>query len=151
MAYRDTSRSYWWRDRYGLVWDVYVYDDETLISWFARPRYPRYIGDNVIHVATHKLNPVRKSPMARIMDLEVDRYLENRGTGAMLVRQAIRECKRRGHEGIEGDISSVDSDHSSKLKFFYEKLDFTVVFYSPDHLDYRDNRVGKIEMLFSQC
>ena len=88
--------------------------------------------------------------MAHLMDVQVNRHMENRGVGSMLVQEAAKECKLRGHRGIEGKISSVDSDHFDKLKHFYEKLGFTVVFYAPEHPDYRHNRVGKIEMLFSQ-
>ena len=43
--------------------------------------------------------------MAHLMDVEVNERMENRGAGSMLVGQAIEECKRRGHEGIEGEIS----------------------------------------------
>ena len=151
MDFSDASRQFQWQDRYGLVWDIYVYDDDTLISWFARPRYDGYIGGtNLAHVSTHTFDPLRKLPKARLLDVQVDRYLENRGTGSMLVGEAIEECKRRGHMGIEGKISSVDSDHFDKLKHFYEKLGFSVVFYEPEHPDYRPGRVGKIEMLFSQ-
>ena len=151
MDFSDASRRFQWRDRCGLAWDVYIYDDGALMSWIARPRYDGYIGGtNVAHVRTHTLNPLRKSPKARLQDVQVDRYLENRGTGSMLVREVIKECKRRGHEGIEGKLSSVDSHHFDKLKHFYEKLGFTVVFYAPEHPDYRQNRVGKIEMLFSK-
>ena len=67
----------------------------------------------------------------------------------MLVGEAIKECKRRGHEGIEGHLSSADSDHFDKLKHFYQRLGFSVVFYEPEHPDYRRyRRVGKIELTF---
>ena len=102
------------------------------------------------HVQTQDLDSQRQLPMACLLDVEVNERMENRGAGSMLVGEAIEECKRRGHVGIEGKISSVDSDHFDKLKHFYEKLGFTVVFYAPEHPDYRHNRVGKIEMLFSQ-
>ena len=149
MDFSDASRRFEWRDRYGLVWDVYVYDDETLISWFARPRYDGYIGGtNLAHVSTHTFDPLRKSPKARLQDVQIDRYLENRGTGSMLVRQAIEECKRRGHEGIEGKLSSVDSDHFDKLKHFYEKMGFSFVIYDSDHPNHGGTRVGKIQLIF---
>ena len=66
----------------------------------------------------------------------------------MLVREVIKECKRRGHEGIEGKLSDADSDHFDKLKHFYEKLGFSVGFYTEEHPDYRFDRVGEVEMVF---
>ena len=86
--------------------------------------------------------------MAYLTDVQVDKYLENRGVGSMLVGEAIKECKLRGHKGIEGDLSNVDSDHFDKLEYFYEKLGFTVVFYEPEHPDYSPRRVGKVELIF---
>lgn len=147
-----SSTRFQWRDRCGLVWDVSTRHDEAMLTWFARPGIAEYIGGgtNLINVSTYTRDPFGKSPMALIQDVKVDSYLQNRGTGSMLVRQAIEECKRRGYEGIEGDISSVDSDHFDKLKHFYKKLGFSMVFYSPEHPDHKGNRVGKIEMLFSQ-
>ena len=88
--------------------------------------------------------------MAHLTDVRVERRMENRGAGSMLVRRAIEECKRRGHKGIEGDLSSVDMDHFDKLKHFYEKLGFTVIFYEPEHPDYRNPWDGKIEMTFGE-
>ena len=89
-----------------------------------------------------------KTPIARLNDLQVSAPFENRGMGSMLVREALEICKRLGHEGMDGDLSMVDSDHFDKLKHFYEKLGFSVVFYSPGDPDYRISRVGKIDIKF---
>ena len=66
----------------------------------------------------------------------------------MLVREALEICQRLGQEGMDGDLSIVDSDHFDKLKHFYEKLGFSVIFYSPGDPDYRISRVGKIDIKF---
>ena len=87
-----------------------------------------------------------KLPIARLNDLQVSAPFENRGMGSMLVREALQVCKRLGHEGMDGDLSIVDSDHFDKLKHFYEKLGFSVVFYRPGDPDYRISRAGKIEI-----
>ena len=101
------------------------------------------------HVQTHDLDSQRQLPMACLLDVEVNERMENRGAGSMLVGQAIEECKRRGHEGIEGEISFVDSDHFDKLKYFYEKMGFSFVIYDSEHPNYGSTRVGKIEVFFS--
>ena len=53
-------------------------------------------------------------------------------------------------KGMEGNLSDVDRGHFDKLKYFYEKLGFTVMFYERDHPSYRHARVGKIEMIFGE-
>ena len=90
----------------------------------------------------------RKQSMAFLNDVRVDDRIENRGLGSMLVREAIEECKRRGHKGLYGHLSEVDKDHFSKLKHFYGRLGFSIVFYGTTHPNYKFNRVGKIEMAF---
>ena len=102
------------------------------------------------YVQTHSYNTGEQLPMALLTDVEINRYMENRGAGSMLLQRAIVECKRRGHKGIEGKLSSVDTDHFDKLKYFYEKLGFSVVFYEPEHPDFSPGRVGKVELMFSQ-
>ena len=104
-------------------------------------------GTGTIHVSTHDFH-VQQQSMAFLNDVRVDSDIENRGLGSMLVREAIEECKRRGHKGINGYLSIVDCDHFSKLKHFYKKLRFSIVFYTEDHPDYRFDRVGKVEMIF---
>ena len=147
MTSSGASRQFQWRDRCGLAWDVDIYDDGALISWIARPRYVG--GHYMAHVQTHAHDSQRQLPMAYLLDVEVNERMENRGAGSMLVGQAIEECKRRGHEGIEGEISFVDSDHIDKLKYFYEKMGFSFVTYDSEHPKYGSTRVGKIEMFFS--
>ena len=149
MDYSDASRQFQWRDKCGLVWDVYVVEDPVSVSWFARPG--GYVGGRCeTHLQTHTIDLQQQLSMAHLMDVQVNRHMENRGVGSMLVQEAAKECKLRGHRGIEGDISSVDSDHFDKLKHFYEKMGFSVVLYPPEHPDYNPRRVGKVELMCSQ-
>lgn len=148
MTINDASRQLQWRDRCGLIWNVYLVETPIDLSWHARPRDVG--GRYEAHVLTHSLDFQQQLPIARLIDVRVNRRMENRGAGSMLVRRAVEECTRRGHKGIEGDISSVDSDHFDKLRHFYEKLGFSVIFFEPDHPEYRCYRVGKIEMAFGQ-
>ena len=75
-----------------------------------------------VHKAEREVAAFRSFQQLSAELVEVNERMENRGAGSMLVGEAIEECKRRGHVGIEGKISSVDSDHFDKLKHFYEKL-----------------------------
>ena len=93
-------------------------------------------------------SPSQLLSIARLIDVRVDRRVEDRGIGSMLVKEAIAECKRRGNKGIYGDLSIADKDYFPKLEHFYEKLGFSVVFYEKDHPADGGWRVGKIEMLF---
>ena len=87
-------------------------------------------------------------PMAFLGDVRVEREFENRGVGSMLVEEAIAECKRRGNEGIEGNISEVDAGHFDKLDHFYTKLGVSVVFYDREDPECSDLRRGKVELRF---
>ncbi len=149
MTSSGASGRFQWRDKYGLVWTGELDETSSMLTWFIRPR--DWGGRCVAHVQTHSYHTGEQLPMALLTDVEIDRYMENRGAGSMLVRRAIEECKRRGHKGIEGYLSSVDIDHFDKLKYFYEKLGFSVVFYGVKDPDYRFDRVGKIEMIFSNA
>ena len=120
-----------------------------MLTWRIRPR--DWGGHYVAYVQTHSYNTGEQLPMALLTDVELNRYMENRGAGSMLVQRAIEECKRRGHKGIEGKLSSVDTDHFDKLKYFYEKLGFTVAFHDMSHPDCRYDRAGKIEMVFNNA
>ena len=86
--------------------------------------------------------------MARLIDVRVSKQLENRGLGSLLVGQAITECKQRGHRGIEGKLSTVDSGHFDKLEYFYKRLGFSVTFYESSHPLYEPPFVGRIKLLF---
>ena len=86
--------------------------------------------------------------MAFVNDVRVDRSIEDRGLGSLLVREAIEECKRRGHKGMYGYLSDVDIGHFPKLEYFYRKLGFSVSFNDMTRPDYRYNRAGTIEMVF---
>ena len=138
-----------WQDKCGLTWDVCVRETPIDVSWYASPG--RIGGRYEAYVLTHTLDCQEWLPMARLIDVRINSRMENRGAGTMLVREVIEECKRRGHVGIEGDVSSVDSGHFDKLKYFYKRLGFSVVFYGPEHPDYSYNKVGKIEMKFANA
>ena len=119
-----------------------------MLTWRMRPgnvggRYEAY-------VKTHDFDTGEQLPMAHLTNVEINTGMENRGAGSMLVRRAIEACRRRGHKGIEGDLSRNDSDHFNKLKYFYENLGFTVIFYEPEHPDYRNPWDGKITLVFGE-
>ena len=97
---------------------------------------------------THSIDDLKLLPIARVDDVKIDAPFENYGMGSMLVGEAIKECERLGNKGIHGYLSDADKDHFPKLKHFYEKLGFSVVFYSEDHPDYQIARAGKVEMDF---
>lgn len=82
--------------------------------------------------------------MARLEDVKVNCQFENRGIGSMLVKEAIAECKRRGHKGIDGYLSRKDIDHLPKLMHFYKILGFSVELYKRE----RHEGIGKIELFF---
>lgn len=145
MARNDVISRFRWRDRDGIVWTVRFSDIHVGFSGFMVSS--QRSGTGLVYVLTHSTY-CQKQSMARLSDVRIDASVENRGLGSMLVREAIKECKRRGHAGIDGYLSSVDWDHFPKLKHFYKKLGFSVGFYPEDHPDYRFDRVGKIEMLF---
>ena len=46
--------------------------------------------------------------MARLLDIRVDKHVEDRGVGTMLVEAAIEDCERRGILGMDGEISSAE-------------------------------------------
>ena len=148
MTLDGTSSQFWWGDKYGLIWHGHMDETPTSLSWRITPqglggRYEAY-------VKTHDFDTGDQLPMAHLTDVRVERRMENRGTGSMLVRRVIEECKRRGHKGIKGDLSRKDSDHFDKLKHLYEKLGFTVIFYEPEHPDYRNPWDGKITLVFGE-
>ena len=137
-----------WQDKCGLDWTVVFTEEPLKFSGFMAASQVRGTGE--IHVQTHDTYS-RKLSMACLRHVEIsDRRLENRGMGSMLVGIAIEECKRRRYDGIEGYLSSVHGDHFTKLKHFYKKLGFSVVFYAEEHPDYHYDRVGKLEMNFNK-
>lgn len=135
-----------WRDKRGLIWLVELEDMDIGFRGDAKSKCDS--EPTFIKVRTHQ-GPKQELSVARIEDLKVDSQLQDRGVGSMLVKEAISECKRRGHLGIDGSLSIVDRDHFPKLRYFYEKLGFSVVFYRRDHPDYNRPGVGKIEMSIS--
>ena len=146
MADDDMIHRFQWQDGYGLIWHVGFYNHAVGFSAIAVSDNQR--GTGAIYLRTHDIRS-QKQPMAFLNDVRVDGRIENRGMGSMLVRAAIEECKRRGHKGLYGHFSEVDFDHFSKLKYFYEKLGFSVVFYGTRHPEYKYTRAGKIEMAFN--
>ena len=144
MANTETYRRLHWKDKSGRTWKVKFYNESWGFEGFVYSERERGTGSILIN--THQL--FRKKSIARLSDVRVDDHIENRGIGAMLVREAIKECKQRGHRGIDGYLSSADSDHFLKLKYFYTKLGFSVVFFTEKHPDYSYDRVGKIELAF---
>ena len=141
---RDSGR-FQWRDKHGLVWTVEFTEELLGFSGFMASTQVR--GTGLVHVQTHNIHSQKQS-MALQNDVRVDCHIENRGLGSMLVKKAIEECIRRGHKGIYGYLSEADRDRFLKLKHFYKKLGFSVVFYAEEHPDYRFDRVGTIEMVF---
>ena len=145
MTYEGMFHEFQWEDRKSVAWNVGFFNHFTGFAGLAEGLDH---GMGKVYVQTHDI-PTRKQAMAYLQDVRVDGPIENRGLGSMLVREAIEECKRRGHKGICGHLSEVDRGHFSKLKHFYERLGFSVVFYGTTHPDYKFNRVGKIEMIFN--
>ena len=144
----DIFRKFQWRDRAGLIWLVGFYNNPGGFRGYAAPKHER--GSGKIHVQT-TISDSEKQSMAFLIDVEVEGYNENRGLGSMLVRESIEECRKRGHQGIYGYLSEADADHFPKLKHFYEKLGFSVIFYDRTRPGYRFNRAGKIEMTFNNA
>lgn len=144
----DEYLRFQWTDRSGLIWHVVFYNGKMGFSGYTASVHER--GTGAIHVQTHD-EGFRMLSMAYLTDVRVDSRIENRGIGSMLASRAIDECKQRGHEGIEGFLSDADIDHFPKLKRFYNKLGFSVVFSDPKDADYRYNRAGEIEMIFNSA
>ena len=143
----DAVRNFEWLDKHGEVWDVFQVEDASkLLDLYALPAQPLG-GRGEIHVETNLTNG-QPQDKAFLIDLQVANWLENRGAGSMLVKEAIAECKRRGNKGIRGNLSSSDEDHFDKLKYFYDKLGFTVRFFEPNRPGYSRSKMGEVEMIF---
>ncbi len=146
------TTSFSWRDRTGLNW-LFLQDEENdMVSWYGRPEGYNY--GCWAHVITHEIDidastgTDRLLKIGRLIDVQVDSLMENRGVGSMLVKAAIEVSKRRGNLGIDGKISSVDGDHFDKLKHFYEKLGFDFELFDAEQLDDRSTTVGRVFMRF---
>ena len=157
--FEDATRHVLKQDKRGVVWDVYQIDSPNMISWYAQSECVE-VGCEA-HVKTQKIiensltayDPVtnahlRQLPMAILGDVRVDEQLENRGLGSMLVREAIAECEKRGHKGIQGTLSRVDAGHFDKLEHFYTSLGFSVVFFRPEDPEFSSGWRGKVELAF---
>ncbi len=145
MTSDDVVLRFQWKDKCGAVWNVEFSEYPGSLFGYAESR--QVYGKGVVFVQTSDIHSQKQS-IARLNDVQVDSPIENRGLGSMLVRKVIEECKRRGHKGVDGYLSSVDRDHFQKLKYFYQKLGFSVALYTEEHPDYQISRVGKIEMDF---
>lgn len=134
-----------WADRSGRVWRVQWITYDGAIEWNARLASRRAILKASASVTVGS-GALRR--MARLDDIRVDEEVENQGVGSRLLSEIITTCRKRGHVGIEGELSIVDSDHFDKLTHFYEKFGFTVTFHSPYHPDYNPKRPGDIRLVF---
>ena len=152
----DASRRVRKRDKYGSIWDLYQFDEQTTFALYARLSSGGIQGQ--ANVKTHEVLEFSlgaqeeavlwKLPMAFLGDVRVEKRFENRGVGSMLMEEVVTESKQRGHEGIEGKISEADSGHFDKLQYFYVKLGFSVVFYDREDPEYSDLWRGKVELRF---
>ena len=149
MSRDEVFLQFQWRDRYGLVWTVRFYANPTGFSGVVRSTRVREKG--WISIRADGDDAEKQDPMAFVNDVRVDRRIEDRGLGSMLVRESIKECMRRGHKGMQGNLSNADRVRFPKLKHFYEKLGFSVVIYSEDQPSTQSRGAGKIEMVFEDA
>ena len=134
-----------WRDKGGRIWDINVagnYFGLTCRAWSASTR-----DENIARVITRD-DELKQLPFALLADIHVDRRMENRGLGSMLLTAVIEACRARGHKGIEGRLSRADSGHFDKLRHFYEKFGFIVTFYPPEHPGYNSQWPGEMRLVF---
>ena len=117
-----------------------------MVHW--RAETPMFPGTGEAKVKALEIGSLRPMMFARLVDVEVDAEVQNRGVGSMLIRAAMNDCRSLGSLGMDGEISSVDKNHFPKLRHFYEKLGFSFVLYDADQLDGRTNPVGNIEIRF---
>ena len=144
----DASKHLRKQDKKRRLWDIYLIEDDGMLSWYARSGSVG--GRFETHVRTHDIvSPtLAQSPMAILEDVQVHEDMENRGVGSILVKVAIAECKTRGHRGITGLLSSQDAYNFDKLKYFYEKLGFSVTFFGADNTQSSSRWQGKVELVF---
>lgn len=148
MTTYKISGQFQWRDKHGLLWSGHMEEDPAMLTWRVKPE--GHGGRYVAYVRTLDFDSGEQLPMAYLTDVRINKRMENRGAGSMLVRRAIEECKRRGHKGMEGDLSDVDRDHFDKLKYLYEKLGFTVTFFDREPSEIGKSWAGKIEIIFGE-
>ena len=134
-----------WRDKQGRVWEIRQVDGPGMIVFRARSQSVK--GKSIASARIEDSNG-KNLPFAVLDDIQVDRRMENRGLGSMLLSRVIAICKDRGHQGIEGKLSRTDSDHFDKLKHFYEKHGFTVMFYAAGHPERVGIWLGGIRLEF---
>jgi GNAT superfamily N-acetyltransferase len=87
---------------------------------------------NLVLVRRKDLREV--ASMKLVIDIEKSEMLlgdfqskiENKGYGSILLRNLIRLAKELGIGLVNGNLSSVDSDHFDKLRYLYEKFGFEV-------------------------
>lgn len=136
-------------DKFGTVWKIHqMEDDSESFNLFASSTETHLTRERPrAYVKTHKA-PGQPLPKAYLTDVLVPNKWENRGIGSMLIREAIRECKRIGNKGIEGNLSSADKSRLDKLTHFYRKLGFSVCIFEPGTPKYDRGIFGEIEMIF---
>lgn len=63
----------------------------------------------------------KDTTVAKIEDLEIDAYIEDRGLGTALLALIESWARNNGVNKLNGDLSDVDVNHIDKLKHFYSK------------------------------
>lgn len=153
VNYEDASEHIKRKDNLGLIWDIYRIDSPNMREWYAATgdvggRYETCVETHEIVDADSGGENFRLLRLAKLLDIRIDGRMENRGVGSLLLREAVGECKRLGHLGLEGDLSREDKDHFDKLKHFYEKEGFTVEFFCSDDPRYSPIMLGRAEIIF---
>ena len=80
------ASSFRWRDKLGRVWETHQIDDPGVSVFSARSR--SVIGKCIAYVLTSG-NDLNHLPFAILADIRVDRRMENRGLGSMLLSRVI--------------------------------------------------------------
>ena len=145
--FRDAFRNFIWIDKFGTTWNVFQIEGAPKsLDLYALPELP-VGGQGAIHVDTNGIDgqPLDK---AFLIDVQVNKWLENRGAGSMLVREAIAECKQRGNKSMLGNLAASDEDHFDKLEHFYRKLRFDIRFFDPSMPGYSCSKMGEVEIVF---
>lgn len=121
-------------DQSGRIWAIHMTENYFGMTFRtgSEPMRGENRGENIARVLKRD-DDLRQLSFAFLADIHVDRRMEGRGLGSMLLSAVIEACRARGFEGIEGKLSRADSGHFDKLKHFYEKFGFIVTFYPPEH------------------
>ena len=136
-------------DKLGRTWGIIKkLDDPIITRWEIHPyKLESVYGHGKAFVTTH--DGKRQLPMAFLEDIRVCKEIENRGVGSLLLQAVIEDCKRRGHKGIEGDLSYADRAHFDKLERWYPKNGFEIKFYDEEE-ENASGKPGRVWMIFDQ-